>query len=265
MNSKKYITAHPAVIAVWAAVVAAGYLIPAFPILGTGANFTFANVLNPLSGILFGPIGGALCSAIGGFIGFFIAPIKPMMGPWGFIIAMTTAFTAGCIAWGRWPLISVSNNGSFIINGGIIVYIIGTILWFTQEIGRSVIFLPIIFYGLGFTAMITGIIFSYKILTGKNYFLKMAAVWLCSFGGLIGGATVGNFFSLVLIRQPKEVWAVITVLAPIERAVFALAAMLIGVPLLKGLNKMGITAGPQSELAENIQSNNFQAEKNHED
>ena len=231
---------HPAVIAVWAAVVAAGYLIPTFPILGTGANFTVANALNPLSGIFFGPAGGALCSVIGGFIGFIIAPVKPMLGPVTCIIAMITAFTAGCIAWSRF-------SGKFVFAGGIIVYITGTILWFTQEIGRSVIQIPLFFYGLGFIVMTAGFIFSGKLFAAKNKFLLLLAVWICSFGGLVGGASIGNFFSLVLFKQPKELWLVILYLAPIERAIFAAAAMLAGVPLITGLRKIGIYAGPQHE------------------
>jgi len=241
---------HPAVYAVWAAVVAAGYLLPTFPILGVGGNFSIANILNPLSGIFFGPLGGALCSAVGGFIGSLIAPHTAWMGLGTFIIGMTTAFTTGCIAWGKWPPVSININGSFVFNGGIIVYIIGTILWFTQEIGRSVIGIPVIFYGLGFIVMITGIIFAHRMFLSKSRLLKFPAIWLCSFAGLIGGATIGNFFSLVLFKQPKEVWTVLIVTAPIERAIFALAAMLVGVPLLFGLNKIGIFAGPQPENEE---------------
>jgi hypothetical protein len=138
-------------------------------------------------------------------------------------------------------------NGSFVFNGGLIVYFTGTVLWFTQEIGRSIALVPIIFYGLGFIVMIAGIIFSGRLFASKNRFLKFPAIWMCSFGGLVGGATIGNFFSLVLFKQPREMWAVLMVTAPIERAIFALAAMLVGVPLLAGLNKMGIFAGPQEE------------------
>jgi len=231
---------HPAVIAVWAAVVAAGYLIPTFPILGTGANFTVANALNPLSGIFFGPAGGALCSLIGGFIGFIIAPVKPMLGPVSCIIAMTTAFTTGCIAWSM-------VGRKFIFLGGIIVYLIGTALWFTQEIGRNVIQIPLIFYGLGFVIMITGIIFAGFLYNSRKKVLLFAAIWLCSFGGLVGGASIGNFFSLVLFKQPKELWLVILYLAPIERAIFALASAIVGVSLITGLNKINIFVGPQNE------------------
>jgi len=245
MNLKNKV--HPAIIAVWASVVAAGHLLPTVPIWGTGSSFSVSSVLSPLSGILFGPLAGALCSAVGGFIGSIIAPHTAWLGLGTFIIGTTTAFTTGCIAWGKWPPVSVNGNGNFIFNGGIIVYIVGTILWFSQEIGRSVIYFPLVKYGLGFIAMMIAILFAGKMFVSKNNLWKFPAIWLCAFGGLIGGAAIGNFLSLVLFRQPKEIWTVLTVVAPIERAVFAIGAMLVGVPLLAGLNKIGIFVGPQNE------------------
>jgi len=247
MKSKITGGIHPAIIAVWAAVVAAGHLLPTIPILGTGRTFSLSSALNPLSGIFFGPIAGAFCSAAGGFTGSLIAPHTAWLGPFTFSIGTVTAFTSGCIAWGKWPPVAVSGNGSLIVNGGIIVYIIGTILWFTQEIGRSIVLFPLVYYGLGFLAVITGIIFSGRMFASPVRLLKFPAIWLCAFGGLIGGATVGNFFSLVLYEQPKEIWAALTVISPVERAVFSLGAMFIGVPLFEGLNKIGIFAGPQKE------------------
>ena len=247
MKNKLTGNIHPAVAAVWAAVVAAGHIFPTVPIMGTGSTFSVTSALSPLSGILFGPIAGCLCSAIGGFIGSLIAPHTAWMGLGTFIIGAVTAFTAGCIAWGKWPPVAISSSGSFIFNGGIIVYIVGTILWFTQETGRGVVRLPLFYYGLGFAAMITGFIFAGRMLKSSRRLLRFPAIWLCAFGGLVGGATVGNFFTLVLYKLPKDIWVALTIIAPIERAVFALGAMLIGAPLLAGLNKIGIYAGPQSE------------------
>ena len=238
---------HPAIIAAWAAVVAAGHLLPTIPIWGTGAVFSLSSVLSPLSGILFGPLAGALCSAIGGFIGSIIAPHTAWLGLGTFIIGATTAFTAGCIAWGKWPPVSIKNDGSFIFNGGVIVYIIGVILWFTQEIGRSVVIFPLVVYGLGFITVLLGIIFAGRMFAGKNRFLIFPAIWLSAFGGLIGGAAIGNFLSLVLFRHPKELWLALTIAVPIERAIFASGAMLVGMPLLAGLNKLGIFAGPHPD------------------
>ncbi|MCL2759508.1 MAG: hypothetical protein FWD22_04790 [Treponema sp.] len=236
---------HPAIISVWAAVIAAGHLLPTLPIWGTGGTFSLSTVLYPLSGILFGPIAGALCSALGGFIGSLVAPHTAWMGLGTFIVGTTTSFTTGCIAWGKWPPVNINSRGGIIINGAIIVYIIGTILWFTQEIGRSVIRLPLIYYGAGFIVMMLALIFAGRMFAAKSHLLKFPAIWLCAFGGLVGGATIGNFFSLVLYKQPAEIWIILTVTSPVERAVFAIAAMLVGAPLLGGLNKIGIYAGPQ--------------------
>jgi uncharacterized membrane protein len=238
---------HPAVIAVWAAVVAAGHILPTIPIWGTGGTFSLSSALSPLSGIFFGPVIGALCSAAGSFAGSFIAPHTAWMGPFTFIVSTTTAFTTGCIAWGKWPPVKISGSGSFIFNGGIIIYLAGTMLWFTQDIGRSIIRFPLVFYGLGFTVMTIGILFAGRMFASQARLWKFPAIWLCAFGGLTGGATIGNFFSLVLYQQPKDFWAALLFVAPVERAVFASGAMFIGVPLLEGLNKIGMYAGPQPE------------------
>lgn len=235
---------HPAVIAVWAAIIAMGHILPTIPISGTGSTFSLSAALLPLSGIFFGPVTGALCSAAGGFIGNLIAPHTAWMGMATFIIGTTTAFTSGCAAWGRWPLVSVNARGSFIVNGGIIVYILGTILWFTQETGRSVMLFPLVYYGAGFIALIIGSVFSGAMFASGKKGLLLSAVWLCAFGGMIGGATVGNFFSLILYKLPREVWLTLTVAAPLERAGFSLGAILIGVPLLVCLPKIGIFVGP---------------------
>jgi len=252
MKNKLTGSIHPAVVAVWAAVVAAAHILPTIPILGTGGTFSVSSVLTPLSGILFGPVAGALCSAAGGFIGNLIAPQTAWMGMATFIIAMTTAFTAGCIAWGKWPPVAISGSGSFIVSGGIVVYIVGTILWFTQETGRAAAIYPVVYYGLGLLVSLAGIIFAGRMFASKKIFFKFPAIWLCAFGGLVGGATVGNFFSLVLFKQPREFWLALTVVSPIERALFALGAMLVGVPLLSALNKIGIYVGPQEEYSEQL-------------
>jgi len=243
---------HPAVIAVWAAVVAAAHIVPTIPILGTGRTFSLATVLSPLSGILFGPIAGALCSAAGGFIGSLVAPHTAWLGLGTFVIGTTTAFTTGCIAWGGWPPVALNRRGSLVVNGGIIVYLIGTLLWFSQKTGRSLMLYPLVYYGAGFTALIIANIFAGRVLTGKNLARKLPILWLCAFGGMIGGGTIGNFFALILYENPREFWLPLIILSPIERAVFALVAALVAAPLLAGLPKVGIFAGPHEETADDL-------------
>jgi hypothetical protein len=236
--------------AVWAAIVAAGHLLPTVPICGPGSTFSLTAALSPLSGIFFGPIAGALCSACGGCIGSLIAPHTAWLGLGTFVIGTTTAFTSGCIAWGRPPLVGVNAGGSLIVNGGVVVYITGGILWFTQEIGRAAPLFPLVYYGAGFIALAIGNIFAGPALAGGRKGPRFPAVWLCAFGGMIGGATVGNFFSLALYKLPREIWLTLTVVAPLERAVFSLGAMLIGVPLLAGLPRAGVFVGPRTPETE---------------
>jgi len=243
---------HPAVIAVWAAAVAAAHIVPAIPMLGTGSNFSLATALSPLSGILFGPLAGALCSAAGGFVGSLVAPHTAWLGLGTFIIGATTAFTTGCAAWGTWPPIALNGKGSLVVNGGIIVYVLGAALWFSQEIGRATVVFPLVYYGAGFVAFVAASIFAGKVLAGKKQALKMIMLWLCAFGGMIGGATIGNFFSLVLYQLPRETWLYLTVAAPLERAVFSLIAALVAAPLLAGLPKIGIFVGPQKEADDDL-------------
>jgi len=238
---------HPAFIAVWGSIIALGHILPTIPIMGTGGSFSLSSALYPLSGIFFGPIAGSICSAAGGFVGSLIAPHTAWLGLGTFAIGMTTAFTSGCISWGRGAPVSVNVNGSFVINGAIIVYVIGAALWFTQEIGRSILLFPLVYYGLGFIALVTGIIFSKKMFASAKKVLLFPAVWISAFGGMIGGGAIGNFLSLVLYKQPKEIWAALTVAAPIERAIFAAGAAIIGVPLLLGMKKTGIPAGPAQD------------------
>jgi uncharacterized membrane protein len=195
------------------------------------STFSVTTALLPLAGIFFGPIPGAVCAAVGGFIGSLIAPHTAWMGMGTFIIGTTTAFTAGLISRSKLPI-------------ALIVYVLGSVLWFTQEIGRSFPLLPIVYYGSGLIAVIVGSIFASRWLIGDNKAFKFPAVWLCAFGGMMGGASIGNFFSLLLYKLPKEVWATLVVLGPTERAIFSLGAVIVGVPLLIGLPKIGIFVGP---------------------
>lgn len=244
---QKAIKIHSATIAVWAAVIAAGSIVPTIPIAGIGSPFSLSSVLYPLAGIFFGPVAGALCAAIGGFIGNLIAPHTAWIGPFTFIIGTVTAFTTGCVLWAKWPPVKINMEGNFVFNGAIIIYFIGTILWFTQKIGRSIIWIPIVFYGLGFIAMIAGFLLIKKFYFSDKKILKLPAIWIASFSGIVGGAAIGNFFSLLLYEIPREVWVVLTIQSPIERALFAAIAMIIGVPLLEGLRKIGIPVGPEDE------------------
>jgi hypothetical protein len=47
--------------------------------------------------------------------------------------------------------------------------------------------------------------------------------------------------------MPRETWLYLTLVAPLERAVFSVGTALVGISLLTGLPKIGIFVGPQLE------------------
>ena len=88
---------HPAILSVWAAIICVGKLLPSIPMVGTGGNFSASSMLVPMAGILFGPIAGAICAAIGEFIGQLIAPNTAWMGIFTFLVGTCNALFTGFI------------------------------------------------------------------------------------------------------------------------------------------------------------------------
>lgn len=229
--------AHPAVIAVWAALISAAHMLPAIPMIGTGGTFSVSSALIPLAGIFFGPVAGAICASIGSFIGQIIAPHIAWLGLATFLISTVNAFVAGYVSRGKWPI-------------GVGIIVLGTILWYSNDIGRQAPVFPIVYYGLGIIMAIVGGIFGYKWLTAKSYLKKFAGIWLAAFAGFIGAAALANYACLIVLKLPATVWKALTFIAPIERTIFAVGAAIIGIPLLIGLPKIGIFVGPDADVAD---------------
>jgi len=232
---KKYsqVKIHPAVISVWAAILAAAHLIPSIPLIGTGGTFSVSTALFPLAGIFFGPVAGALCAAIGGFIGQLIAPHVAWMGMATFMIGTINAFAAGLVSRGKWW-------------GASAIIVLGTILWFTNSIGRAAPIFPAIFYSAGLIASILGGIVALKFLLSRKSFKMAVAIFLCAYTGLVSTATIANYATLNLFGTPAELWKVLAFTSPVERAIFSLGAVAVGLPLMIGLPKIGIFVGPQN-------------------
>jgi hypothetical protein len=228
---------HPAVLAVWAAIIAVAHMLPSIPMVGVGGTFSVSSALIPLAGVFFGPIAGAICAAIGSFIGQMVAPHTAWLGIATFLLGTLTAFIAGCVIKGKWPLV-------------VVIMAIGTALWFTQEIGRQVPFFAIVFYGLGAIMAIIGGIYGRKFIKGNNLSKKFIAIWLASFAGMAGTAAIANYFTLILFELPATAWLALVPISPIQRAIFSIGAAVIGVPLLIGLPKIGVFVGPDSDLSE---------------
>jgi hypothetical protein len=232
------ISAHPAVIAVWAALMAAASLLPAFPVIGTGTTFNIANCLTPLAGIFFGPWVGAVAAGVGGFIGQLIAPHTVLFGPLQFTIAILGALGAGFAMRRKWW-----------VSFGIITLFAA--IWYMFPNGRAAWATPLL-YLLGYVFIFIGWLISRKSdpLLDKNKGKMMLGVFCCSIAGIVVTQAMGNLWALIFFSLPPAIWYTTLPIAPVERTLFALGAMIIGTPLLIGLVKIGIPVGPTIYLKE---------------
>jgi hypothetical protein len=230
------LSTHPAVIAVWAALIAAVTLVPTFPIIGTGATFSVSAALVPLAGVLFGPVPGALCAAIGAFIGQLIAPHTVFFGPLSFLIPTFSALCAGFAMQKRWyvPLIAT---------------ILFSVAWFIFPLGRTAWFQPII-WSLGAVASLIGWFVASDWIGSDNRTKLFIGIFLAAMAGTIVDHGFGCLWALIMFQLPREVWLTVLPLAPIERTLFSLGSAIIGTPLLIGLPKIGILVGQKMDEEE---------------
>jgi hypothetical protein len=224
-----FLTSHPAVIAVWAALIAAVSLVPAFPIIGTGATFSVSAALVPLAGIFFGPIPGAVCVAIGIFIGQLIAPHIAILGPLTFVIPALNALAAGFAMRKKWyvPL-------------GLIILLSGA--WYLFPLGRAAWFQPLV-WSLGVIASLIGWFVASNWIGSDTRSKRFIGVFLAALAGTIVDHAIGCIWYLALFKLPREVWLAVLPLAPFERILFALGAAIIGTPLLFALPRIGVLVG----------------------
>jgi uncharacterized membrane protein len=230
MNGRDSIlSTHPAVIAVWAALIAVVTLVPAFPMIGTGATFSVSAALVPLAGILFGPIPGAICAAIGAFIGQLIAPHTVFFGPLSFLIPTLNALCAGFAMQKRWYV-------------PLVVILALSLVWFAFPLGRSVWFTPLI-WTLGIGASLVGWFVGSDWLGSDNRAKLFAGVFLAAMCGTIVDHNFGSLWALIMFKLPREIWLAVLPLAPVERTLFSLGSAIVGTPLLIGLPQIGVMVG----------------------
>jgi hypothetical protein len=231
MNRRNWLSTHPAVIAVWAALIAVATLIPTFPMIGTGATFSVNAALVPLAGILFGPLAGAVCAAIGAFLGQLLAPYTVFFGPLSFLIPTANALATGFAMRRKWyvPL-------------GMIL--LSSLAWYLFPLGRDVWFFPLI-WTLGILASLIGWLVAPRWFRSENRVLLFLAVFLAALAGTIVDHSIGSVWALVMFQLPREVWLGVLFVAPLERLLFSLGAAIIGTPLIVALPRVGVLVGPQ--------------------
>jgi hypothetical protein len=81
-------------------------------------------------------------------------------------------------------------------------------------------------------------------LLSKDRKLMSIGLFCAAHAGIVVTQAMGNLWALIFFKLPPAIWYTVLAIAPIERILFALGAMVIGVPLLIGLIKIGIPVGP---------------------
>jgi len=154
------------------------------------------------------------------------------LGPATFLISTANAFVAGSLTRGRWYVSAA-------------VILVGYGLWFLLPIGMEAMIFPLIFYSLGLLAVAIGAFVWRKGGPGaKQAFFRALGVFTAAYAGFVGAASLANFAGTLLYKWPAKMWIGLAFVSPVERAIFSLGAVIIGVPLLIGLPKIGVWVGP---------------------
>lgn len=237
MKKKKLFSTHPAIIAVWAALIAVASLLPAFPLIGgTGGTFSLGNAILPLSGILFGPWAGAIAAGVGGFLGQLLAPSTVIFGPLQFVLSIISAMAAGFAMEKKWiwPLVAM---------------VLLTVLFWIIPPGNEAPLLPVV-YIPAYLGILLGWFVFRNWISSPNRAKLFVAVFCCMIAGTQVNQAGGNIWALFSFALPKALWYSVIPIAPVERILFALAGTIIGVPLLIGLPKISIPVGPELYVEE---------------
>ncbi len=232
MNNKKgmLIRTHPAILAVWAAIIAVASLLPAIPVVGTGATFNIGDSLVPLAGVFFGPWGGAVAAGIGAFIGQLIAPHTVLFGPFQFVLAMANAMCAGLIMRKKYLV-------------PLVIILIPAAVWYAFPLGRQAWGTPPT-YSIAILALLVAWIWGRDWIGSESRGKLFAGVFLASLIGIVVSWALGNLWALIMFALPPEIWYAVIAIAPIQRILFALGAAVVGTPLLIGLPKISVPVGP---------------------
>lgn len=227
---------HSAVLIVWAALSAAAMLIPGIPTLGTGSTMSLTYPLAPISGILFGPFAGALATMIGSIVGTIIAPASANLGIWTFTTQTGTALVAGYLSRGKWQV------PAFII------------LPFTAWLYALPPIKVVWWHGwISVTAMILCIISAKwvcKLLKETNISKLSIGAYVIALSSFLIGILISDPQGIIMYDLQADLYKLLTWLMPVERCIFALFTTILAVPLMIGLPKIKVYAGPKYDEGE---------------
>lgn len=209
--------------------VALGY-IPLFYIFGSyGQYMTAALIFAPITGIVLGPVGGGLATAIGGIIGMMLTGNMPM-GIFSFLPGTFGALCVGLTYRGRWYASAVIF--AFFIVAFAALPSIGAAKYYVWLHAFALLLLvsPASTLAVEYTKSLD----PQKLVFGVS---------ILAFIGVLVDHIVGSFLYQLLYPLPESVWATFAFVYPLERLLVTIVAAIIGVGIIKGVKASGLTIG----------------------
>ena len=80
------------------------------------------------------------------------------------------------------------------------------------------------------------------------------------YSSIVMAAAGVDYLAIILWATPAITWKLLAFTAPVERLFFAIAATIVGVPLMMALPKVGVLVGPRIEEEEEEEEEEAEAE-----
>jgi hypothetical protein len=217
-----------------AAIVAVLAFVPASVVVGgMGGGWPLHDAIHPLVGLLLGPIAGPIASAIGMLVGNAIAPYTNL-GPWSPLMGLMSAFSVGMVAqrgkiyWIVPWLITLVLHGIYYFLA--IGYGIGTGLWFSNVFTVTVALILIVIPPIREWAV--------KTVQESSIGWQMGvALYILFFFGSTAGIQAIWTPGFATNPWPAEVWPPLVVIILVERVVFTLVGVLVGLGVISALRR----------------------------
>ncbi len=217
-----------ALVSVFAALYAAGSLLPGFPMIGVpDSKIDIVRALEMSYGLILGPIFGPLAAFLGALIGKTIT--GGGSGLFFTPLALVSAFAAACL--GRKRVFGIPGwvPGSLPLT----LFIVA---WFMTDTGRAVpvVIAPHVF-ALAVTLLLRGKIADW---VGSEERGKVVlGVMVVSMVGTMTGHILGNLIFIALFSPSPLLFLAILPVSIVERTVITAVSTVVGVPLMAAVRR----------------------------
>ena len=224
-----------ALAAIWAALLLACSVIPAYPIPGTPATITFSSILlSSLTAPLLGPLFGTLSGFIFGFVVPYVNPLTSI-GPLTFLAPTLAALMSGLVLFNRWK------EATLILIGQLAIWLAHPFAWYQLMPLINWQYVPV------FVFILVPPVRKWIINAIASADVKRLpiALWCLAWIARIGGDVVtgNNIYGWLMGFATPEMygyWAPMTIYYAIADSLNCLVGALIGTGVLVALKRSGI-------------------------